>query len=61
MSDDENPNKRGTLKGQSDGAYKLKLGAVSPTTRGRWRWPAHGRIQLMQCDLPMPGTDSEEP
>eukprot|EP00983_Pelagomonas_calceolata_P004245 138407-Pelagomonas_calceolata.AAC.3 len=33
MSDDENPNKRGTLKGQSDGAYKLKLGAVSPTTR----------------------------
>eukprot|EP00983_Pelagomonas_calceolata_P016130 510471-Pelagomonas_calceolata.AAC.1 len=36
MSDDENPNKKARApKGKSDGAYKLKLGAVGPTKENK--------------------------
>eukprot|EP00983_Pelagomonas_calceolata_P069027 1150195-Pelagomonas_calceolata.AAC.3 len=48
MSDDENPNKKTRVpKGMSDGAYKLKLGAVRPTNKFQATWfkdpPADGQ------------------
>eukprot|EP00983_Pelagomonas_calceolata_P037277 1136268-Pelagomonas_calceolata.AAC.1 len=39
MSYDENPNKKARVpKGKSDGAYKLKKGAVSPTNKFQATW-----------------------
>eukprot|EP00983_Pelagomonas_calceolata_P125644 1161225-Pelagomonas_calceolata.AAC.23 len=39
MSDDKNPNKKARVpKGKSDGAYKLKLGAVGPTNKFQATW-----------------------
>eukprot|EP00983_Pelagomonas_calceolata_P028476 891620-Pelagomonas_calceolata.AAC.3 len=48
MSDDENPNKKARVpKDESDGAYKLKLGALGPTNKFQATWfkdpPADGQ------------------
>eukprot|EP00983_Pelagomonas_calceolata_P092111 1157627-Pelagomonas_calceolata.AAC.3 len=48
MSNDDNPNKKARVhKGKSDGAYKLKLGAVGPTNKFQAKWvketPADGQ------------------
>eukprot|EP00983_Pelagomonas_calceolata_P087275 1156918-Pelagomonas_calceolata.AAC.4 len=48
MSDDESPNKKARVpEGKSDGAYKLKLGAVGPTNKFQATWfiepPADGQ------------------